>query len=281
MLPGLGVPNAVYVRPLLFGLDSADGPFRIHYDTPSKLALQFRERIPPRGAGCAFLSPIDYARYGAEYRIVPGVCVSSSQPTGTVRLYINAGVRNVRTMAVDLRVTSEIILAKILLLEKFRNLASDANGIQFIPMLGDVSTMLTKADAALGMDFGFEVNDAPPTFSIDLVEEWHDLTNLPYIHGMWVGREETVSTESVQRLVRASQEGATAIDLVATRLAKDRSLTYERARDYLQSYSYTLGESEETSLSEFIRYAYYHSVLPDAPDINFFDVDIPPPLPRN
>ncbi len=281
MRPRLGVPDAAFVQPLVVGLDAADAPFEIVRHTPAHLAVQFKDRIPLFEGGFVFLSPFDYARYGAEYCIVPDVCVASSSATGTARLYINEGVGDIRTMAVDLRVTAEIILAKILLIEKFRNLSTDVNDIRHVPVTTASETMLAKADAVLAMNFGFELPPSANAFSIDLVEEWHDLTELPYVHGFWAGREDNVAVEDVQRLIRTKQEGVASLDLLATRIGRERNLSHEQVRAYLHSFSYTLGEAEGKSITEFIRFAFYHGILPDAPDLNYFDVPVPPPLPRN
>jgi predicted solute-binding protein len=281
MRPRFGVPDAAFVQPLVFGLDAADAPFETVRNTPAHLAVQFKDRIPLFEGGCVFLSPFDYARYGAEYCIVPDVCVASSSATGTARLYINEGVSNIRTMAVDLRVTAEIILAKILLIEKFRNLSTDVNDIRYVPITTTPEAMLANADAALAMNFGFEQPLSADAFFIDLVEEWHDLTELPYVHGFWVGREDNVAVEDVQRLIRAKREGVASLDLIATRIGRQRNIPHEQMREYLHAFSYTLGEAEEESITEFIRFAFYHGILPDAPDLNYFDVPIPPPLARN
>ena len=118
----LGIPEALSLKPLLYGLENLG--VNIIRDIPAKIALDFSRRISPLDEGCAFLSPIDYARHGSEYLIVPNVGVSSSVPTGTVQLFVKSTVSNIETVAVDIRVTSEIILARIILQEKYRNIAT-------------------------------------------------------------------------------------------------------------------------------------------------------------
>ena len=275
----LGVSEATYLKPLLFGLENPGSSRELLVDIPAKLALNFRERIPPYDkAGCVFLSPIDYARYGAEYRILPGVGVSSSKPTGTIQLFVKTDARNIDTLAVDIRVTSEIILAKILLAEKFPNLASDPRKMQFIPMLPDVESMLKRADAALVVNFAPQSASTHGLFALDLVEEWNDLTNLPYVHGFWVGREEAQSVTLLRRLVRAKGEGLSHVRDIASRVAAEHRVTTELALEYLSSFSYGLGKEEEEGLSEFMRFAFFHGIIPDVPDVNYFEMQ-PGPSP--
>ncbi len=270
----LGVPGASYIRPLLYGLRDSSSNLELLVDIPSQLAVKLQQRIG--SLRCAFLSPIDYARHGGDYLIVPGVGVSSSSQSNTIQLFINPNVRNVHTLAVDIRVTSEIILAKIILAEKFPNEKSLNNPLQFIPMLGQRDEMLRKADAALVVNFHPQNHVPGELFALDLVEEWNDLTGLPYVHGFWVGHEDSAGEDIVAPLIRAKEQGVIHLAEIAEVIASEHNLSRGAIRDYLAAFSYGLGEDEQAGLSEFLRYAYFHGVLPDVPDLNFFDEPTPP-----
>ena len=270
----LGVPGASYIRPLLYGLRDSSSNLELLVDIPSQLAVKLQQRIG--SLRCAFLSPIDYARHGGDYLIVPGVGVSSSTQSNTIQLFINPNVRNVHPMAVDIRVTSEIILAKIILAERFPNEESSNSPLQFIPMLGERDEMLRKADAALVVNFHPQ-NDVPDEpFALDLVDEWNDLTGLPYVHGVWVSHEDVGGEDIVAPLIRAKEQGVIHLAEAAEVLASELSVSRGTIRDYLAAFSYGLGEDEQAGLSEFLRYSYFHGVLPDVPDLNFFDEPTPP-----
>jgi chorismate dehydratase len=270
----LGVPEASYLRPLLYGLRNPSASLELLVDFPSQLAVKLQQRIG--SLRCAFLSPIDYARHGGDYLIVPGVGVSSSSRSDTIQLFINPDVTNIRTLAVDIRVTSEIILAKIILAEKFPNEESSKDSLQIIPMLAPRDVMLRKADAALVVNFHPQIGGPGEPFALDLVEEWNDLTGLPYVHGVWVGHDDSGAEEVVGRLVRAKEEGVMHLAENAEVIAGDLNIAQGIVRDYLASFSYSLGEDEQAAFSEFLRYAYFHGVLPDVPDLNFFDEPAPP-----
>jgi chorismate dehydratase len=258
----------------LYGLkDSAANP-ELLVDIPSQLAVKIQQRIG--SLRCAFLSPIDYGRHGGDYLIVPGVGVSSSSRSDTIQLFINPNVRNVHTLAVDIRVTSEIILAKIILAEKFPNEESSPGPLQFIPMLAQRDKMLDKADAALIVNFHPQSYQPDEPFALDLVEEWNDLTGLPYVHGVWVGHDDSGAEDMVAPLIRAKEEGIIHLAECAEVIASALNAPPGTIRDYLAGFSYALGEDEQAGLSEFLRYAYFHGVLPDVPDLNFFDEPIPP-----
>lgn len=275
----LGVTPALWLKALLYGLDRPDSPFELRPDTPTQLAIKLRERT--ENLLCAFLSPLDYARYSGEYLIVPEIAVSSRTPREVIQLYVKAGVRNVATLAVDPRVTSEIILAKILLREKFPNLASSAHQIQFVPMPTQLHSMLAKADAALIVNDAPNVGHMAEEFALDLVQEWTDLTDLPYVHGFWVTREQDFSFVLIRELIRAKTDGLEHLDEVAEAIAQLTGQQKESTREYLSSFSYSFGDQEQQSLSEYMRYAYFHGILQDIPEINFFPLDAPSSSSRN
>jgi predicted solute-binding protein len=272
----VGVPDASYLRPLLYGLRESSANLELLVDLPSQLAVKLQQRIGINR--CAFLSPIDYARHGSDYLVVPGVGVSSSVRSETIQLFINQNVRNIKTIAVDISVTSEIVLAKIILAEKFPNEADVTGPIQFIPMLPNRDEMLRRADAALVVNFHPHSLPQAGPFALDLVEEWNDLTGLPYIHGFWVGHEDDVTADIVEQLVKAKVHGLSHLAECAEVISGERKIPRELGRDYLAMFSYGLGEQEQAGLSEFVRYAYFHGVLPDVPDLNLFEVP-PPPTP--
>jgi predicted solute-binding protein len=266
----LAASDALYLKPLLFGLDRTDSPFDLLIDIPANNALKLSEHA--KGIRGAFLSPIDYARHGGEYCIVPNICVASSHRTNTIQLVLKSDMHNVERMAIDVRFTSEIILAKIILLEKYRNLPTHSE-LQFIPMMPDVDAMLAKADAALIVQDSPQMIGRDDTFTLDLVEEWNDLTGLPYVHGFWVGREEELSQTEVQALLAAKKDGVLLKSQIAQSVAQQQNLSLNELTKYISLFSYDFGEQEEESLAEFIQYAYFHGVIGDVPEIIFFDVE--------
>jgi len=264
----LGVSDATYLRPLLFGLNAEDSPFELSFDYPAVNSVHLNERT--KGLRCAFLSPIDYARHGGLYRIVPQVCVSSTQATGAVTLTVKRDVRNIRKVAVDVRVTSEIVLAKIVLLERFRNVPEERSEIQFIPMMPSLETMLQKADAALLVNLSAAKSPVTEHHTLDLVEEWSDLTGLPYVHGFWVAREEDFGEDYVRSLIDARDRGVSHMDAVVSNSAQS-NVPQEQLATYFESFSYDFGQDEIDAVEEFMKFAYYHGVLGDVPELSFFD----------
>lgn len=264
----LGVTSSLFSQPLLYGLEEKGSLFEFHVDLPAQLSRLLSQRIPPLSAGCALLSPLDYCRYGGNYRIVPRVCVSSSLPSGTVRLCVKSDIRNIRSVAVDVRVTSEILLAKILLIEKFENLSA-SKGLVILPMMPDLHAMLSKADAALIVNLENHPPPPPDVFCLDLVEEWSDLTGLPYVHGFWVYHDGDVNAGQIRALREAGTEGGANLETIADQAAARDRKDPEAYRAYLSKFSTVFDTRREESLREFFHYLFYHQTIGDVPDLVF------------
>ena len=247
----LGVPPALFSRPYSDGFQKEE-MFETLIDAPAALA----KRLETRQLDAALLSPIDYARNGSEYLIVPGTAVSSPSANDSLVLHFRKGATAIRTLAVPQVSASDIILAKILLAEKFDQRP------QIVPVAGTLGTMLAKADAALVTDDPalFNGDSYPP--GLDLVEEWVTTTDLPYVHGIWCGRENALSEDEWRKIASSGEEGFDAIMQSGSPDAKRVEL-----------FSFGFPASVQEGIREFLRYAYYHGILPDVPDLRMYSAD--------
>jgi chorismate dehydratase len=202
----------------------------------------------------AFLSPMDYARGASEYLIVPGAAVASRRGNSAVAIHFRKGTRDVRTLAVPAVSMSDIVLARVLLAEKF-NLTP-----AIVPVAGTLDDMLKQADAALlSGDEALRTGENRPD-ALDLVEEWVTTTDLPYVHGFCVGREDALEKDewTVLGSSAAAMNGASVSSLV------------EEASSDPEKFSYDLDDDVRDGIREFLQYAYYHGILPDVPDLHFY-----------
>jgi predicted solute-binding protein len=140
-------------------------------------------------------------------------------------------------------------------------------------MIPDIDTMLAKADAALVVSEIPNLYEESGVFVLDLVEEWNDLTDLPYVHGFWVGREEEMTEQEAKALLTAKDNGVLLQLQIAQESARQKNLPIGKTTQYLSSFSYDLDEREEESLTEFMHYAFYHTIIGDVPEIRFFDLE--------
>ncbi len=266
-----GIPRYLYTRPLTYGLEHGAQNIDLQTDLSSRNAL----RLKSKELDAALLSPIDYARNSAEYCIVPNICVSSSTGNRTALLHFREGLRKINTIAADIGLTSELVLAKIILSEKYET------NPQFIPMLPDIPAMLAKADAALLVGGPSLFASLDTECTVDLVEEWADLTDLPYVHALWLAHRTALTPSKLYVLKRSFEEGQHHLSDIALSAAKEEQSSPEDCGVYLSSFNFTLDEEAVESLSEFYRYAFYYRLLGEIPEIKFYPPELEPDIPLN
>ena len=237
----------------------------VHVDATTRNAIKLREQH----LDAAFLSPIDYARESSLYNIVPGIAVSSRGGNDAVVLHFREHLHSIKTLVVDPSSTSEIILARILLAERF--------GVEpsIVPAIGPFESMLAKGDAALLVgDTALGASFSHPN-KLDLIEEWADMSELPYVHGFWWGREHDLSTEDIHVLQRSRDRGAEELeDISAEATARSSSpVPLEALLSHLQTFGYEFTDEVREALQEFLRYAYYFGVLPDVADLQYYPAE--------
>ncbi len=260
----LGVSPHAYCLPLIEGLEN-NTAFELCVDATTKNAIKLRAHE----LDAAFLSPIDYARGSSEYLIVPTIAVSSRQGNEAVVLHFREGLHGISSLAVDPSSTSEIILAKILLAEKFDSEPA------IVPATGTLDEMLSKADAVLLTGDNALRAASSHVNKLDLIEEWDDLVDLPFVHGFWCGREDAISLSEIEQLRGARDHGVQALDRLSVESAARfvSPITGKTMRKYFRGFTYEFTDEVRDGLAEFLRYAFYHGVLPDVADIHLYGTE--------
>jgi chorismate dehydratase len=239
--------------------------FVVQIDATTRNAIKLREQ----DLDAAFLSPIDYGRESSLYNIVPGIAVSSRGGNDAVVLHFREHLHTIKTLAVDPSSTSEIILARILLSERFDVEPS------IVPAIGSLENMLAKGDAALLVgDTALGASLSHPN-KLDLIEEWADMSELPYIHGFWCGREHDLSMEDIHLLQRARDRGVKELEDISAEALAGSSSPFPPGTllAHLQTFSYEFTDEVRDALQEFLRYAYYYGVLPDVADLHYYPAE--------
>jgi chorismate dehydratase len=271
LITQVGMPSDVGCQPLVHALRRRPG-FALTVGTPSEIAVGLRAR----SLGISFVSPLEYAREGTGYVIVPGVALSSHLPSGTVTLHFREGIQSVNSVAVDPAAPAEVVLAMILLQEQF-----DVHA-PVVPVAGDLDQMLRRADAALLAGNASLRQSGEHANALDLVEHWIDLTGLPYVHGFWCTRPGLLTPEQLTTFAEAASEAAEESGAL-TQAGLDPGLPVLHPDDLsavLDATAYVFNEPEQHSVEQFLQYAFYHGMLPDVPDLRFAgtDEDEPPPF---
>ena len=76
----------------------------------------------------------------------------------------------------------------------------------------------------------------------------------------------------------AVRKACDTVDTITGRCTAQRSSPTRTAAslaDYLNAFSYDLTDEDLDGIQEFIRFAYYHGVLPDVGDLNIYSPETP------
>lgn len=248
MLKRLGIIPHRYAQPLFQGFHgekSSDGlQFELIENNPAQIALKLREHE----LHGAFLSPIEYAKNYSQYNIISGIAVVSAGETRTIVLEFNKNVQTFSSIAVDPTCASEIVLARLVLGEKYES------SPQFIPASESIERPLVKTDGVLIVEKN-ERSGVQPDGILDLTDEWVDITELPYVHGFWAIHADEFTPDEIKQLRKQTLYGSKSLD------------QFPGQRPYLEQFQYTLDDAAIEGINEFYRMAYYYGILKDIPEL--------------
>jgi chorismate dehydratase len=256
----LGAVDYLNARPLVYGLDGRKDLFDLRFDPPSRCAVLLHEGSIDVG----MIPAIEYCR-GPEYRIVPGMAITSNRTVASVALFSKVPVARVRSIAADTSSRTSNALLRILCAERF--------GIspEFTPMAPDADAMLAEHDAALIIGDPALYLDpvARGVEKIDLGEAWTDMMGLPFVWAFWAGRPGIVSPEAVTALAEARDAGVAAGAEIADAYCGAERAALGRAylRDNIQ---YDFGARQIEGLTHYYRLAARHGLIDEAREPLFY-----------
>jgi predicted solute-binding protein len=259
------VPDILSALPVYQALRH-DEACEVVKDTPANIGLRFMGGEEHFDA--ALISPLDYARHGGSFRIVPGIGVSVAGPTGVSFIRVRQDATAIATLATDLRSTYDLALTTLLLREKFPAMGGEAVPPKIVPVQDARSIGFEKSDAVLDWQPQPAI-EQPEDFSLDLYEEWVDLTELPLVLLLWVVREDVESIPVFNKIAASMQSGLTSIPSIAHEQTEIRSLPETTIHAYLQRHEYGLSEGHVDAVDTLFRLAYTYGMLGDIPDILF------------
>src|SRR5207244_1779454 len=138
-------------------------------------------------------------------KILPHVAVVSEEEGDSILLLFKGGIKDFATIGVDPSCESETALTRLILAEKYDSTPN------FVPIKGPPDEALSHFDGVLtvdrrGRDQRLESN------SLDIINEWYDITELPYVHGFWALRDEATTSAEREFLKTASLEGTASFE---------------------------------------------------------------------
>ena len=243
--------------------------YDLHYTAPSACAAELLQ-------GIADLGLIPVAALTPELCIVPGCTIASLRRVRSILLLIRqsaaASLAEVRSIAADTASRSSVAYAQVL----FRHFLQISPS--FIEHVADPVAMLTQADAALiigdpallARECRAEIEAAVGTcLWIDLAEQWHARTGLPWVAAVWAVRPDAlvngaVSGAQLTEDLQASRDAGLAhIEALVEEWAPRIQVPAATIRSYLtENIHYDLDPACRQSIGLFRRLAAAVNVLP-------------------
>jgi len=153
------------------------GLFDLRYQVPSQCAEQLRAGEVHAG----LISSIEFLRI-PDLRLVPGLCIASPKRVRSVLLISKVPPDQIRTLALDASSRTSVVLVQLLLRERY---GVSPRVTELPPGL---PAMLEAHDAALMIGDGAMRASKEGLLVLDLAEEWHAWTGLPFVFAVWAVR---------------------------------------------------------------------------------------------
>lgn len=211
----------------------------------------------------ALVSPFVYAKDASDISIVPSCSISSIDATGIIRLVFKKNLHHFNRIAVPKHHELERALTQIVLAEKYDMKPTFVESLEIsdesIP--SEFDAMLLIGDDAQTRFSAFDT-------ALDIVDEWIDLTELPFVHALWVMWNSRSSERLVNHIQSATRHGTQNLDEVAAIEAVRLFKPVELVRSSYLKYDFSLDEEKLDALSGFFRMAFFHGLRRDVPEIN-------------
>ena len=168
----------------------------------------------------------------------------------------------VQTLGADPNYSSEIVLAYLLLAEQYQSKPT------IVPIPETVTEVRSDTDATLIINTSVP-EESENDRSLDLIDVWQDVYELPYVFAVCVCYEESFSDEELQLF---SKVGNTVQQILSDYSKRDEfdNLEFSQMKnnhEYCLNFTYSFGEYELEALKEFYRLAYYYGLIADIPEI--------------
>lgn len=229
-------------KPLVYGLDR-EPEIELITDVPSNLARMLRD-----GEIAAGLVSVFACFENSLLEMVSEISISCDGPAESVRIFLREPISKVRTVALDTSSLTSVMLARIILRERYGLLP------EFVSMPPDLDLMLGRCDAAVVI--GDTTMTAPLDRwpSLDLGEEWRNLTELPFVFAVWAVNPGIATPDLIDSLTRARERGLSSLQEISESESKRLDLPVEICHRYLSRImSYDLSERHLEAIDLFRR----------------------------
>lgn len=226
MVYRLAAPPYMNARPLIWGLRHGSN-VRCEFSAPSRIARLLEAHEIHAGLvsiAALFTNP--------RLAIVSGISISCKGQARSVKVFHKVPMQQIRTVALDASSLSSVLLAKIILQERF--------GLtpKYVSMSPVIPRMLEICDAAVTIGDVTMCTDLGNCEAVDLGEEWCNLTGLPFVFAVWALDKQMYSDRLALTLLRSKHLGIRRLEEIAQseseRLGLDKDVCYHYLATVMQ-----------------------------------------------
>lgn len=261
----ISVINYLNAAPLNYGLrhglESADIQLRFH--VPSLCASYLKNNKVDAG----LISSIEYLKI-PNLEIVPKLCIASLNKVQSVIILAKNMPNRIQTLAIDASSRTSVILSQIILREIY--------GVypKIVTMMPNQVNMLSHCDAAMLIGDAAMQANKEGLYVIDLAEEWHKWTGLPFVFAIWgvkKGIAQLVAHLNITNLFSKSLEiGKQNLTAIIEEAQPRIGWTKAELRYYLtKSILYNFEQAEQNGLELFYHKALEHGLVDTVKPLHF------------
>lgn len=258
----VGIVNFLNSKPLAWGFMKGHHAdlFAPSYHPPALVA-----RLLGQGNLDIGLIPSIEVQRIPNLRVLPDMCIAARHEVRSVLLVSRGPAEEIRRVALDQNSRTSATLVRILLKERY------GLNPEYVHERPDPERMLSEADAALIIGDPALRVDRERYRIIDLAEEWHELTGLPFVFAVWAVRPEVDIPDLPFYFKSSLRYGLSSLDTLVRESAAELNLDSSEVRSYLtDNLSFFLRNEEIEGLEEFYRRAHAHGLILEPRPLQFW-----------
>jgi chorismate dehydratase len=236
----VGAVSYLNTKPLLYGVEHSAviDKIKLKIDYPSRIAAMLLDDEIDMG-----LVPVTVIPQMKEYHINTEYCIGSDGPVGSVCLFSEVPIGNIKNILLDYQSRTSVQLAKILLKE-YWNIHPG-----FTDTKEDFRDHIKGTTAGLVIgDRALEQRKTSP-YIYDLGEAWKNHTGLPFVFAAWVSNKH-LSDDFVKEFNEANRFGIENISALLNELHYD---IFDLQKYYTKCISYHLNDGKRKGLNLFLK----------------------------
>ena len=244
--PRVAAVSYLNTVPLVWG--ALHGAQQTEMDVNFLLPSECADAVRLNKADIGILPVIEIARQGLD--IFPGTGIACHGAVRSILLISKVPPSQIKTLACDRGSRTSVMLARVILSERY--------GIEPVllpPASPVLDKMLETADAALIIgDAALAINyETLPYQTLDLGQEWFDLSGLPMVFAAWAAAPHWISPSLTRAFIASLAAGKRHLDQIVEQESATRGFSVAVTREYLTKYIvFDLGQAEYEGMRTFL-----------------------------